>query len=427
MSRKYLMKAPYQTFANSFRSNKVPRLMHAGLDHKTHLASVIAVQTQELLAAKTPDAYIKTLHTQLNGMVEALHDCIDALSEEQRMSETLRLKLVKAYARINADEDSRKRDFGRNKSARSTTPSRLQDAYLQLCPRPRTVDPNNTAVTLRSVFEQATHRRSRSAEPQPSPRWMETDIEAVLHELSASINAKVTKHQSSERASRPSYKPEAALLTQPLFKIAMAMAVPRTRRRTASVQPQEKSMKQAVETPELPIRAVTAPDPGPRYKHHEQIIVPAARNDPHDSLLASYGHIKGDSAPPPTPMPPMPEDMIKQDAKSVNFASSLEDRQDHPEVASWRLQRGSTASGRYKTMVPRIAPLAPFLGYSGEAKAFFSSNATIKKWDTSNAILARPRGDPGTESVLQPFKQPESRQKALSIRAARRMLSQSAK
>ncbi|KAJ3316891.1 hypothetical protein HDU76_001486 [Blyttiomyces sp. JEL0837] len=109
-SPRHIQKAPYTMSATSFRpSNTVPRLAHQAHDRIHHLSTVLSNQTHELLAAPTPEAYIRVLHGQLKDMTSALHECIDALAEERRAREKLKLRWEKTCLKLRAEIERRHR------------------------------------------------------------------------------------------------------------------------------------------------------------------------------------------------------------------------------------------------------------------------------------------------------------------------------
>ncbi|KAJ3226087.1 hypothetical protein HDU81_007477 [Chytriomyces hyalinus] len=111
--------------ASSFRrSNKVSRLVHVAADHVNHLSNVLSAQTQQLLASRTPSEYLKTLHSQLEGMTHALHECIDALAEERRLRDKWRGKWEKASWQLKRELDQRRRETEGRESGR------FRDGYL---------------------------------------------------------------------------------------------------------------------------------------------------------------------------------------------------------------------------------------------------------------------------------------------------------
>ncbi|KAJ1551310.1 hypothetical protein HK096_001453 [Nowakowskiella sp. JEL0078] len=90
-----LMKNPYQHVkhtcagtleASNFRKKHINRLTQRVSDHHHHLSTVLSLQTRQLLATTNPDEYIRVLHIQLSDSLHAIHDCIDALAEEQHAS-----------------------------------------------------------------------------------------------------------------------------------------------------------------------------------------------------------------------------------------------------------------------------------------------------------------------------------------------------
>ncbi|KAJ3212233.1 hypothetical protein HDU67_003953 [Dinochytrium kinnereticum] len=429
MAQRFLLKSPYQTVANSYRSNKVPRLLHAAVDHKRHLSAVLSAQTQELLATKTPDNYIRVLHTQLNGSIKALHDCIDALSEEQRISEHWRLKWVRMQARLNADYDTKRKEELKALSSNSGKDQRTSISNLGArtawatsatqsnhTGRPMTVDPETYYAQQRSLISSAfKHQRSKSAEPAIGHSYTYEDASRFPDKSTA---------RPLKSASRPHYQPEDFLLSAPLASIAIPSPAAKSRFRYASNTPQSSSM-----------RAVTAPE----TRGRQEIIVPAARTD---MVNCAEPRRPGEHAPPPTPMPCNVEydyqyvisTPASREGRVVEFSAQTSKNvgPGTEGVPTWRLNKGSVSSARYRSIVPRIASLGPFLQNPSEAphrlmKALCSNAAGSKKWDGSVSIHARPRGDQGIEEALRPFAQPGSERKAVSIRSARRLLSSGGK
>lgn len=102
----HLIKNPYQLDATTFRvSSNVPTLARHAFNHKNHLSTVLARQTHELLSTTTPDQYIRVLHHQLQSMLEALHDCIDALAEESRNADRWRVRFDKYKRQIEQRDE----------------------------------------------------------------------------------------------------------------------------------------------------------------------------------------------------------------------------------------------------------------------------------------------------------------------------------
>ncbi|KAJ3101221.1 hypothetical protein HDU97_001572 [Phlyctochytrium planicorne] len=433
MSSRYLLKSPYQTGALSFRSNKVPRLLHAAVDHKHHLSAVLAAQTQELLATKTPDSYIKVLHGQLNGMIRALHDCIDALSEEQRISEHWRLKWVRVQSRVNAEESSKRKEemriLGGNSGGCSVGGSagvgiwnaQTAQAFLNLRPTTvahfETTDLNGNRIgrSLSRPESSRSHQRSRSADPD----FYHTTPEPPQ-----------TKQGWS--TSRPQYHPEDSLIHAPLSSIAMPSPLAKARARYPSATP---SMTYG--------RAATAPE-------YQKVVVPGARSEEERNMMFRGG----EHAPPPTPMPvhfddggwtgegrggraaPPPSREGRNAHDQTSHHSSSRKETSSPSntrhttfstdnnVPEWRLSPHGRSSSRYRAIVPRIASLGPFLSHSTPPQLMRALYATPmgKKWDTSVSIQARPRGDAGMEDALRPFQRPKSERRAREIRSARKLM-----
>ncbi|KAJ3177075.1 hypothetical protein HK101_010319 [Irineochytrium annulatum] len=168
MSRRHLRRNPHQMEATTYRNPKVSRLFQAATDHAHHLSTVLSSQTQELLATTTPDSYIRVLHSQLSGMTRALHDCIDALAEEQRVSDQWRAKWIRSQIRLEVDQERRTKEERRNAITRGAA---LSAASLSDSLRPvltELITPaaaaQQQARTKSALRGSAGSRRARSAE-----------------------------------------------------------------------------------------------------------------------------------------------------------------------------------------------------------------------------------------------------------------------
>ncbi|KAI8803358.1 hypothetical protein BJ742DRAFT_502949 [Cladochytrium replicatum] len=91
---------PNHLQSTTFRAPHITRLARRVADRHHHLTTVLAQQTQELLATNSPDEYIRTLHAQLDSMTRVVHDCIDALAEEQRATDIWRRRFERVWKRF---------------------------------------------------------------------------------------------------------------------------------------------------------------------------------------------------------------------------------------------------------------------------------------------------------------------------------------
>ncbi|KAJ3229304.1 hypothetical protein HDU78_009145 [Chytriomyces hyalinus] len=208
--------------ASSFRrSNKVSRLVHVAADHVNHLSNVLSAQTQQLLASRTPSEYLKTLHSQLEGMTHALHECIDALAEERRLRDKWRGKWEKASWQLKRELEQRRRETEGRESGR------FRDGYLVNGLEPVAwsragVDVLESFLATQQIYggsapgaasdaAMAQRRRLVKTAPETSVRRARANEfdESVL--LQCEIEEDGLRSKSACNTNRPKYKSESAV------------------------------------------------------------------------------------------------------------------------------------------------------------------------------------------------------------------------
>ncbi|KAJ3277599.1 hypothetical protein HK104_003171, partial [Borealophlyctis nickersoniae] len=181
----HLLKTPYQLRATSYRPPDLTRLAHHASDHAHHLATVLARQTQQLLATHSQDEYTQELHAQLDDMTTALHMCLDALAEEQRAGMRWRSRCERVARRLEAVKRRRRAAVDEEGEAGGGTTStvgyrRRQYLFNALVPMVRPVSRRRTAertVSARGVVDVG--RGDRIGVPPNSPTPSKRDRKGV--------------------------------------------------------------------------------------------------------------------------------------------------------------------------------------------------------------------------------------------------------
>ncbi|KAI8925643.1 hypothetical protein BC831DRAFT_460068 [Entophlyctis helioformis] len=81
---------PTKPSATNYHPQRLQQLVQQATDHIQAMTRLMTKQTHDLLNARTPEKYVQVLHQQLSEMTASLHECLDALAEEQRLAKRWR-------------------------------------------------------------------------------------------------------------------------------------------------------------------------------------------------------------------------------------------------------------------------------------------------------------------------------------------------